>query len=382
MLTAEFFFFWKIEISCAHLDISTLQEVRTLMFFPVWSYESSLFLGLAHADQGSILMTLCIEWTKTVQNCAYLMVQWVRIALYTCWSCSAGPRLCSDNFGVGMYENWTRNRAYLNGSVRTYLCFFSWSFSAGPRLFSDDLGSPCTITGPEIVPISTVQEVRISVVFLGLAHDDQCFCWYLHLAYLRKCFQILLIWPTNHPISRYASVFSALGLAHGDHGFYLLFLALKNRKLIQNLSCINASGSTYPYVFHLVLLTQTKTVCWWFLALNGSKSRVSARFSPYVSRCLSPWSCSRGPESILILASRHIFETAIQSYLSGPQINQSDRMYPNFPLLVLLSKTVPICWWFAFGHVPKFNPESTAFRRFSAYVSLLYSWSFSRRPVF
>ena len=55
-------------------------------------------------------------------------------------------------------------------------------------------------------------------------------------------------------------------------------------------------------------------------------------------------------------------------------------MYPFFLHLVLLSKTVPICWWFAFGHVPKFNPESTAFRRFSAYVSLLYSWSFSRRP--
>ena len=60
MLTAEFFFFWKIEISCAHLDISTLQQVRTLMFFPVWSYESSLFLGLAHADQACSPM-ICIS---------------------------------------------------------------------------------------------------------------------------------------------------------------------------------------------------------------------------------------------------------------------------------------------------------------------------------
>ena len=76
------------------------------------------------------------------------------------------------------------------------------------------LGSACTKTGPEIVPISTVQYVRIRVFSRGLTHEDHC-----HL---------------------------------------LTIFDIENRKLIQNLSCIDASGCTYPDVFHLVLLTATR----------------------------------------------------------------------------------------------------------------------------
>ena len=61
------------------------------------------------------------------------------------------------------------------------------------------------------------------------------------------------------------------------------------------------------------------------------------RIQLFVSR-----SCSRRPVSLLILALRHIFETAIKSYLSGPQINRSDRAYPIFLLLVLLTQTIAI----------------------------------------
>ena len=77
---------------CAHLDISTFQGVRILMFHPCSHVSSCFSHCLAQPDQDFILMIL---------------------------------------------------------------------------------GLACTKTGPKIVPISTVQLVRIRVVSRGLTHSDQ-----------------------------------------------------------------------------------------------------------------------------------------------------------------------------------------------------------------
>ena len=169
---------------CHLLTIFDIENPKTDPKFLVYrrfrTFVSRCFpSGLAHVDQNCLLMSFAVDWRKTGLNCTRVStLQLVRIQLFTfwqrrrlpltnyiwhwktgnwskisrvstlqevlillfsCWSCSAGPRLYSDDFGVGMYKNWTRNRAYLNGSVRTYPCFFPWSCSTGPSLFADDL---------------------------------------------------------------------------------------------------------------------------------------------------------------------------------------------------------------------------------------------------
>ena len=81
----------------------------------------------------------------------------------------------------GMRSNLIWNFAHLNALGGKNTPIFAWSSCRGPHQPDQDfilmiLGSACTKTGPEIVPISTVQYVSIRVFPRGLAHGDQRLC--------------------------------------------------------------------------------------------------------------------------------------------------------------------------------------------------------------
>ena len=118
------------------------------------------------------------------------LLQGVSIPLFSPWSCSAGPRLNSDDFVVGIYENWTQNRAYLNGSVRTYPCFSPWSYSCRPKLLpklrTDDCWHETTEIWLKIKHVSTLQYVRIQIF-----PPYSCLLFAFYLWYL-ICFLLLL----------------------------------------------------------------------------------------------------------------------------------------------------------------------------------------------
>ena len=81
------------------------------------------------------------------------------------------------------------------------------------------------------------------------------------------------------------------------------FFFLQNWNIVCSSGYFYASERMFPYVFPYLII----------------------RIQLFVSR-----SCSRAPESLLIFAFRHIFESATESNSSGPQINRSGRMYPFF----------------------------------------------------
>ena len=97
---------------------------------------------------------------------------------------------------------------------------------------------------------------------------------------------------------RYVSFYFYAGLAHADHCHLLTFFDIENRKLIQNLAYIDASGSTYPDVFPLGLAQQDRPyllmICVWIC--TNILPKIDG-FSALQLVCI-PWSFSAGPRHI------------------------------------------------------------------------------------
>ena len=72
---------------------------------------------------------------------------------------------------------------------------------------------------------------------------------------------------------------------------------------------------------------------------------------------------------------------AIESYLSGPQINQSGSMYPFFLLLVLLSRTALFADDLPLDMYPNSTRNLRLFVTSAGTYPFIYLWSFSRRPL-
>ena len=221
--------------------------------------------------------------------------------------------------------------------------FFPWSL-AGPSLFADDLHFGINSNSPEIRRISTLQGVSIPLlsilVFLTTtsASADTCFCifcvylvWHcLNLACMSSC-QLVCI-----PLF-------LLGLAQQD----------------------------LPYLLMIFVWTCTKIQP----EIDGFASLQGVRI-PSFTLCLS----HSDQSLVMIVCVLAYLQISLKSCQFRQNLYATACPYPLVFHLNFLSRTVPICWWFAFGHVPKFNPNRWLFVTSARTYPFIYPWTFSRRP--